>query len=219
MGPIVVPFNAVHIIDREPGIYIEEPATLVVIEDPSTDTFGNGQWDWGESIIFQPQGATNAATSYQLDFKIDTAAVNPVLPTGNDVYKLVTKKPFEKGDQFIFETKTIEFDGEKADKKVSDIYVVPNPYVAFSPSEKPGRTRTKRGERELQFRNLPPECTIRIYTITGELVDEIEKNDNSSIATWNLLSSEGMRISYGVYIYHVDIPGVGEKIGRIAVIK
>ena len=219
LGPVIVPFNAVHIIDKEPGIYIEEPATLVVIEDPSTDTFGNGQWDWGESIIFQPQGATNAATSYQLDFKIDTAAVNPVLPTGNDVYKLVTKKPFEKGDQFIFETNTIEFDGEKADKKVSDIYVVPNPYVAFSPSEKPGRTATKRGERELQFRNLPPECTIRIYTITGELVDEIEKNDNSSIATWNLLSSEGMRISYGVYIYHVDIPGVGEKIGRIAIIK
>jgi hypothetical protein len=28
-----------------------------------------------------------------------------------------------------------------------------------------------------------------------------------------------MRISYGVYIFHVDIPGVGEKIGRFAVIK
>ena len=78
---------------------------------------------------------------------------------------------------------------------------------------------TKRGERELQFRNLPPDCTIRIFTLTGELVDKIEKNDNGSIASWNLLSSEGMRISYGVYIYHVDIPGVGEKIGRFAVIK
>jgi hypothetical protein len=39
------------------------------------------------------------------------------------------------------------------------------------------------------------------------------------MARWDLLSSEGMRIAYGVYIYHVDIPGVGEKIGRFAVIK
>ncbi len=78
---------------------------------------------------------------------------------------------------------------------------------------------TKRGDRELQFRNLPPKCTIRIYTITGELVDTIEKDDLTSMASWDLLSSEGMRIAYGVYIYHVDIPGVGEKIGRFGVIK
>ena len=219
LGPINVPFNAVYIIDKEPGIYLEEPATMVVIEDPSTDTYGNGQWDWGESIIFQPQGATNAATSYQLDFKIDTSAVNPLLPTGNDVYRLATKKPFENGDQFILETKTVEFEAERANEEVDNIYVVPNPYVAYSLSEQPGRTATKRGDRELQFRNLPPNCTIRIFTITGELVDKIVKSDNSSMATWNLLSSEGMRISYGVYIYHVDIPGVGEKIGRFAVIK
>ncbi len=60
---------------------------------------------------------------------------------------------------------------------------------------------------------------IRIYTLTGELVDIIEKDDNGSIAYWNLLSSEGMRISYGVYIFHVNVPGIGEKIGRFGIIK
>lgn len=219
LGTVNVPFTAWYIIDREPGIYYEEPATFVVIENPSNDTYGNGQWDWGESIIFQPQGATNAATSYQLDLIVDTTVTSPVLPGSGDVYKLVTTKPFENGDQYLFETKMVEFDEEVAKEYVNDIYVVPNPYVAYSISENPGRTSTKRGDRELQFHNLPPECTIRIYTITGELVDKIVKNDNSNIAYWNLLSSEGMRISYGVYIYHVDIPGVGEKIGRFAVIK
>ena len=91
--------------------------------------------------------------------------------------------------------------------------------MAFSLSENPGRTVTQRGDRELQFRNLPPKCTIRIYTLLGELVQTIEKDDNSSIAGWDLLSNEGQRIAYGVYIYHVDAPGVGEKIGRFAVIK
>lgn len=219
LDSIIVPFEAIFIIERAPDVYIEEPATFVVIEDASTDTYGNGQWDWGESILIQPQGATDFRTHYQLDFTIDTTVTDPILPSAGDVYQLVTNKPFENGDEFIFETSTVQFDEATAKDLVNDIFVVPNPYVAYSISENPGRTTTKRGDRELQFRNLPPRCTIRIYTITGELVDRIDKDDNSSIAYWDLLSSEGMRISYGVYIYHVDIPNVGEKIGRFAVIK
>jgi hypothetical protein len=28
-----------------------------------------------------------------------------------------------------------------------------------------------------------------------------------------------MDIAYGIYVYHVEAPGIGEKIGRFAVIK
>ncbi len=54
---------------------------------------------------------------------------------------------------------------------------MPNPYVAFSSLEQPGPTALRRGEPKLQFRNLPPQCTIRIYTMIGELVDTIVKSD------------------------------------------
>jgi hypothetical protein len=91
--------------------------------------------------------------------------------------------------------------------------------VAFSDLETPGPTSTKRGDGRLQFRNLPPKCTIRIYTMVGELVDTIEKDDNTSSASWSIISNEGQRLSYGVYLYHVDAPGVGQKIGRFAIIK
>jgi hypothetical protein len=53
----------------------------------------------------------------------------------------------------------------------------------------------------------------------GELVDTIEKNDPSSYAAWDLLSFEAQEIAYGVYIYHIDAPGIGTKVGRFAVIK
>ena len=86
-------------------------------------------------------------------------------------------------------------------------------------SNNPGPTALKRGEPKLQFRNLPPQCTIRIYTMIGELVDTIVKNDGTSYADWRLLSYEGQRLAYGVYLYHVEVPGVGEKIGRFALIK
>ena len=86
-------------------------------------------------------------------------------------------------------------------------------------SSSPDASSIRRGENKLQFRNLPPKCTIRIYTLIGELVDTIVKDDGNSYADWRILSYEGQRLAYGVYIYHVEVPGVGEKIGRLALIK
>ena len=36
---------------------------------------------------------------------------------------------------------------------------------------------------------------------------------------WDLLSKDGMDVSYGIYIYHLDAKELGQKIGRIAIIK
>ena len=36
---------------------------------------------------------------------------------------------------------------------------------------------------------------------------------------WDLVSKDGMDIAFGVYIFHVDAPGIGEKIGKFAIIK
>jgi hypothetical protein len=36
---------------------------------------------------------------------------------------------------------------------------------------------------------------------------------------WDLVSKDGMDIAYGIYVFHVDAPGIGEKIGKFAVIK
>ncbi|MGE5410810.1 MAG: hypothetical protein ACM3MI_07610, partial [Clostridiales bacterium] len=193
-----------------------QPATIYLYE-PNPKTKGNKRWDWGEDVIILVNGGK--VPSYQFAFSIDTTAKKVVLPKSGDVFQLKTTKPFAKGDSYLFETTKREFKAEDAKSNLDNIYVVPNPYVAYSITENPGRTTTKRGDRELQFRNLPPRCTIRIYTITGELVDVIEKDDNTSIASWDLLSKEGMKIAYGVYLFHVDAPGVGEKIGKFAVIK
>jgi hypothetical protein len=142
-----------------------------------------------------------------------------VYPTQGNIFELTTTKPFKAGDQFSFTTQAARFEPARAQSLLDRIYVVPNPYVVYSDLEQPGPTSTKRGENVLQFRNLPARCTIRIYTMTGELVDTITKDDTNSYASWRVLSYEGQRLAYGVYIYHVDAPGVGQKIGRFALIK
>ena len=178
------------------------------------------RWNFSQPIILRPQDATGATTSYQVEFSLPSdSLVKPVYPKPGDIFYVKTLKPFEKGDIYTFQSQEVHFEQKAAAANMDNIYVVPNPYVAYSIAENPGNSPTERGDRVVEFRNLPPKCTIRIYTIMGELVNTIEKDDNTSMATWDLLSYEGERIAYGVYIYHVDAPGVGEKIGRLAVIK
>ncbi|MCK5572008.1 MAG: hypothetical protein KAJ12_04580, partial [Bacteroidetes bacterium] len=142
-----------------------------------------------------------------------------VMPQEGDIYLVASSKPFEDGDLYTFTTTAVGFDQARAQAMLDNIYVVPDPYVVWSALETPGITSTLRGENRLQFRNLPPVCTIRIYTLTGELIDTIEKDDSTSFAEWAVVSNEGQRLAYGIYIFHVDVPGVGEKIGRFALIK
>ena len=78
-----------------------------------------------------------------------------------------------------------------------------------------------RGPRKIYFTNLPKECTITIYTVNGELVETIKHDseiDNSQ-EHWDLTTKDTFPLAYGVYLYHVDAPGIGEKLGRFAVIK
>ncbi len=180
-------------------------------------TRGNNRWDPGEDIIFFPRVRDRLRTSYQVTFSYPTEEFIP--PQQGDVYYLRTTKPFKTGEKYQFRTIGEIYDKQVAKSQLENIYVVPNPFVAFSEGEQPARQPNRRGEKVLQFRNLPKECTVRIYTIAGELVQTLHKNDDGSILNWDLLSYEGMRIAYGVYIYHVEVPGVGEKIGRFAVIK
>jgi hypothetical protein len=99
--------------------------------------------------------------------------------------------------------------------------VVPNPYLAAASWEPRSTFRTGRGERRIYFTNLPQKCTIRIYTLSGYLVNTLEHESSIEVGqeAWNLLSKDGQDIAYGVYVFHVDAPGIGEKVGKFAIIK
>ena len=86
------------------------------------------------------------------------------------------------------------------------INVVPNPYYAYSNYE------TDRLDSRIKFTNLPEKCTIRIYNVGGSLVRTLTKDDPTTSTDWDLKNVNGVPIAGGVYIVHVDVPGVGEKV-------
>lgn len=150
-------------------------------------------------------------------------SLTPVYPQAGDKYRIYTYKPFYQNDYFSFTTKGSSVDNSMANTSLSKISVVPNPYIAATSWEQRSLLLTGRGTRKIDFINLPSACTIRIYTVTGALVKTLYKNESNLYSggsiSWDLVSDDGMDVAYGLYIFHVDAPGIGEYIGKFAVIK
>lgn len=107
------------------------------------------------------------------------------------------------------------------------IRIVPNPYYGSSSYEE-GRT-----DNRIRITNLPNKCTIKIFTMNGTLVRTLKRdatgqediftgNATSGDATkaakripfldWDLKNQNNISVASGLYIFHIDAPGVGEKI-------
>ncbi|GJQ63163.1 MAG: hypothetical protein SCALA702_22160 [Melioribacteraceae bacterium] len=189
------------------------------------DEFGNGFTIDDDIIIMEYIDDTDPST-YRFTWKIEYDApgipnVQPMEPVAGDIFRIVARKQFFEGDKFSFSTQAAGVDNVEAETDLEKISVVPNPYVASASWEARNLNQTGRGERRIDFVNLPAECTIRVYTISGALVKTIYKeySPTDGTASWNLVTEDGMEVAYGIYIYHVDAPEVGEHIGKFALIK
>ena len=136
------------------------------------------------------------------------------LPQKGDVLRLRTYKAFLEGDIFTFSTTSASINMEKADNLLSDVKVVPNPFVAWNEWQFDG------GLHRVSFINLPEKCKIYIYTVAGDLVKILEHDERFSGETfWNLLNESNQTIAYGLYVYVVETAGGKSKIGKFAIIK
>jgi len=86
------------------------------------------------------------------------------------------------------------------------INVVPNPYYAFSEYER------NRLDNRVKITNLPDQCTVTIYNVSGKLIRTYKKDNQVTSIDWDLKNAKGIPISSGVYLIHVEVPGAGEKI-------
>lgn len=128
---------------------------------------------------------------------------------------------------YTFNTSDIFTETANADKLKSAldlINVVPNPYYAYSAYE------ANRTDTRVRITNLPNKCKIKIFTLNGTLIrtfdrdvsgqeDVVDVNNSDFKFTrrlpyqdWDLKNQNGIIVASGLYIIHVDVPGVGEKI-------
>ncbi|MCU0612915.1 MAG: hypothetical protein MUE60_14145, partial [Candidatus Eisenbacteria bacterium] len=110
----------------------------------------------------------------------------------------------------------------KAAGVVDEVYVVPNPYIGSSRLEQVPRTDeagVRQYYKDIEFRGLPGECTIEVYTMGGDLVQTIHHDDGLSWHAWNLRTRLNMEILAGIYLYRVSDANGNEHIGKFVVVK
>lgn len=207
------------------------PIDFHVINTTSADTVdaeifdndGDEQLSIGDEVlIIEGLGGSNFKLTWRIYFDPPPGiGFQPIYPQGGDIYRITSTKPYLEGDYFTYSTKGAGVDEEQAKTELDDIGVVPNPYVAQASWERRNLNQTGRGERRIDFINLPSECTIRIYTVSGSLVKTLVKDTGPADGTvsWDLVTEDGMDAAFGLYVYHVDAPNVGEHLGKFALIK
>ncbi len=112
-----------------------------------------------------------------------------------------------------------------------DVIVYPNPYRID------GRYRSQTGGgfegrgqedlpddrvRRIHFTNLPHKCTIRIFTIDGDLIREIDHDfppntPGSMHDSWDLITRNTQAAVSGIYYWSVESP-FGNQVGKLVLI-
>ncbi len=146
--------------------------------------------------------------------------------------------PLESGRS---QSRTFAIPGGPAEK-VGSVRVFPNPYRGDAAWD-----GSLPRDRYLWFVNLPANCTIKIYTLAGDLVDTIEfdgstydateirgifdptdtRNPESDIpvlsggmAAWDLISRADQGIATGLYIFSVKDHKTGDtQLGKFLVLR
>jgi hypothetical protein len=105
-----------------------------------------------------------------------------------------------------------DLDQVQALNALDSVKVSPNPYYGFSQYE------TSAFSNIVKITNLPAKCTVSIYSIDGKFIRKYERNEAylpyKQIAPdveWDLKNSRSISVSSGVYLIHINAPGIGER--------
>jgi len=178
------------------------------------DWGGDGEWTLGDFdyIIFTGydyNAGADPTPSYP-DYITWLTALDPSsFVSEGDAWTVEGPRSLSPEDQFQFSSHKIV--SSEISANLDRIRVVPNPYMGYA------KWDGGPGDRKIQFINLPAGCTIRIYTLAGELVRTLD-NDADGSVDWDLLSEAGRGIAAGVYLYNVESEN-GNHTGKFAVVK
>jgi hypothetical protein len=93
------------------------------------------------------------------------------------------------------------------------VIVVPNPYRGQEAWDAPGT-------HKIEFRNLPAEAKVQIYTVSGDFVRELSKDTNiSGTAAWDLKNGRSQDVVSGIYLFRVTTPDGFEYKAHFIVVR
>jgi hypothetical protein len=145
------------------------------------------------------------------------------MPKPGDVYHVAFRRPLSMVDSVMYRVKAAQsLIADRLEGDMSQIKVVPNPYIMTNMLEPAVQNKSLNQRRRLMFTHVPAHSTIRIYTVSGVFIDEVavENAPDNGTVLWDMLTKEGLEVAAGVYLYQVKaIDSGNEHFGKFAILK
>ena len=104
--------------------------------------------------------------------------------------------------------------------ELTNIHVVPNPFYVESNFGGGGSGNSQNTPTDqIGFYGLPAQCTIRIYSYAGQLVETLEHNADAYSTAYYQVSRNHQEIASGIYFYVVETPDGAAFRGKFVIIK
>ena len=183
------------------GRCISRGDSIIVLMAPPGPHDGFRTW---YAITYEQRNFSgNSSSDYQDLFIPDT--INCATPASRDSCPNLNHKA-----RNLTSTAVEPTSGPKSN--VETVAVVPNPFRASEAWDRPGGN-------EIHFINLPSQAKITIYSSAGDLVRELDHNDNvRDFAVWDLKNGAGQDVSSGIYMFRV-VSGIFTAQSRFVVIR
>ena len=213
--------------DPGPGLrssLLQQPVLLPVSVQASPTAgsgIGFGLYINGERYIFRLTGGTppSATTTWTLRtyagiVRSSAASIQGPNPQAYS-YSATDRNPIIPGLEVRFLVDQPTTFLANSDSGMSRIHTVPDPYYVSNALE------TTANQKVLQFVNLPMQAIVRIYSLSGVLVNVLTHNDQSGggLLNWDLRNRNNQFVASGVYFYHVETPDGKTKVGRFTVVN
>ncbi|MBI4410373.1 MAG: hypothetical protein HY561_11735, partial [Gemmatimonadetes bacterium] len=227
---LAFPFEVTNVTEsRDVQIAIVQHRTTVLLgqgADTQRVSVPAGKWTPGDRLVFlevvndtlRPTWHAVIGCTSTLRITCDaTATAGYAAVVENGVTQdVIYFRPLVAGADFTATVAAERVDAVARKDDLKTIKVVPNPYVVFSEFERSASARV------IKFTHVPDEGRLRIYTISGQFVQEIRWSEGDLNGTgdleWNLRTRENTELAYGLYIWVLDSPA-GTARGKFVVIR
>ncbi len=99
--------------------------------------------------------------------------------------------------------------GSSPQEDLKNIIVYPNPY----------KPNSGLGHTHIYFDGLTEKASVKIYTITGRLINEITEHNTPGKIEWEVLNNDNNKVVSGVYLYVVTDEKNKPATGKFAIIR
>ena len=127
-------------------------------------------------------------------------------PEKGTVLRIITNKTNQLADEFTVTAPKLASSDPVDD--VTKINVFPNPYMGRHQLE--GTDSVLPLPKYVTFNHLPTSQDVyfKVFNVAGTMVANFQKTTTTQYQTWNMRNSNDFPLASGVYVIHIDMPGL-----------